>query len=54
MPHFKHSIATTQARLLDKVYNFCRFSDRNKCIFIAREFGAKKIELDFFVLKIQM
>ncbi len=45
---FKRFIATTQARPFDKVYNFGGFSDGDRCFFVAREFGAKKIKLAGF------
>jgi 2-amino-4-hydroxy-6-hydroxymethyldihydropteridine diphosphokinase len=45
---FKLFIATTQARPFDKVYNFGGFSDGDRCVFVAREFGAKKIRLAGF------
>ncbi|WP_292379336.1 6-hydroxymethylpterin diphosphokinase MptE-like protein [Methanosarcina sp. UBA289] len=45
VPRFKRFIATTQARPFDKVYNFGGFSDGDRCFFVAREFGAKKIRL---------
>ena len=48
VPRFKRFIATTQARPFDKVYNFGGFSDGDRCVFVAREFGAKKIRLAAF------
>ncbi|MHC1754095.1 MAG: 6-hydroxymethylpterin diphosphokinase MptE-like protein [Methanosarcina sp.] len=45
---FKHFIATTQARPFDNVYNFGGFSDGDRCIFVAKEFGAKSIKLAGF------
>ena len=45
---FKRFIATTQARPFDKVYNFGGFSDGDRCVFVAREFGAEKIRLAGF------
>jgi len=33
------------------VYNFSRFSDRSRCIFIAMEFGAEKNQAGMFCLK---
>jgi uncharacterized Rossmann fold enzyme len=45
---FKRFIATTQARPFDKVYNFGGFSDGDRCVFVAREFGAEKIKLAGF------
>jgi uncharacterized Rossmann fold enzyme len=43
-----------QERSPDKVYNFGRFSNGSRCIFIAREFGANNIRLVFFVLNVPM
>ena len=48
VPRFKRFIATTQARPFDKVYNFGGFSDGDRCFFVARKFGAKKIRLAGF------
>jgi 2-amino-4-hydroxy-6-hydroxymethyldihydropteridine diphosphokinase len=48
VPSFKRFIATTQAKPFDNVYNFGGFSDGDRCFFIAREFGAKKIKLAGF------
>jgi len=48
VPRFKRFIATTQARPFDKVYNFGGFSDGDRCVFVAREFGAKNIRLAGF------
>ena len=48
VPRFQRFIATTQARPLDKVYNFGGFSDGDRCVFVAREFGANKIRLAGF------
>lgn len=48
VPRFKRFIATTQARPFDEVYNFGGFSDGDRCFFVARGFGAKKIRLAGF------
>ncbi|KKH96292.1 hypothetical protein EO95_16130 [Methanosarcina sp. 1.H.T.1A.1] len=48
VPRFRRFIATTQARPLDNVYNFGGFSDGDRCVFVAREFGAKSIRLAGF------
>ncbi|WP_292388493.1 6-hydroxymethylpterin diphosphokinase MptE-like protein [Methanosarcina sp. UBA5] len=48
VPRFRRFIATTQARPFDKVYNFGGFSDGDRCFFVAREFGAKKVRLAGF------
>ena len=38
-------ICTTQSRPLHNVYNFGGFTDGDRCVFLAKEFGAKGIEL---------
>jgi len=48
IPRFKRFIATTQAQPFDKVYNFGGFSDGDRCAFVAREFGAKRVRLAGF------
>ncbi|MDY9925783.1 6-hydroxymethylpterin diphosphokinase MptE-like protein [Methanosarcina sp.] len=48
VPGFKRFIATTQARPFDKVYNFGGFSDGDRCVFVARDFGAKSVMLAGF------
>ncbi len=48
VPRFKRFIATTQARPFDKVFNFGGFSDGDRCVFVAREFGDNKIKLAGF------
>ena len=48
VPLFRRFIATTQARPFDKVYNFGGFSDGDRCVFVARDFGAKSIRLAGF------
>lgn len=45
VPRFKRFIATTQAGPLDGVYNFGGFSDGDRCVFVAKEFGAGSIRL---------
>ena len=45
VPKFKKIIATTQVMPLDNVYNFGGFTDGDRCVFLADEFGAKKIVL---------
>ena len=45
---FKRFIATTQAKPFDRIYNFGGFSDGDRCIFVARNFGAKSIRLAGF------
>ena len=48
VPHFKRFIATTQAKPFDKIFNFGGFSDGDRCVFVAKEFGASKIKLAGF------
>ena len=48
VPRFNRFIATTQARPFDKIYNFGGFSDGDRCVFVAKEFGAKNIRLAGF------
>jgi uncharacterized Rossmann fold enzyme len=48
VPRFKRFIATTQAKPFDKVYNFGGFSDGDRCVFVAEEFGARNIKLAGF------
>ncbi len=48
VPRFRRFIATTQAQPIDNVYNFGGFSDGDRCVFVAREFGAKSIRLAGF------
>lgn len=48
VPRFRRFIATTQARPFDKVYNFGGFSDGDRCVFVANEFGASNIKLAGF------
>jgi hypothetical protein len=38
-------ICTTQSRPLPTVHNFGGFTDGDRCVFLAREFGAQSIEL---------
>jgi uncharacterized Rossmann fold enzyme len=48
VPRLKRFIATTQAKPFNRVYNFGGFSDGDRCVFVAREFGASKIKLAGF------
>ncbi|MHC1635072.1 MAG: 6-hydroxymethylpterin diphosphokinase MptE-like protein [Candidatus Methanospirareceae archaeon] len=41
----KRVICTTQSKPLHNVYNFGGFTDGDRCVFLAREFGAKEIKL---------
>ena len=50
VPQLKHVVGTTQARPLENVYNFGGFSDGDRCVFLAREFGAKSIKIIGFDL----
>jgi len=50
VPKFKHVVGTTQARPLSNVYNFGGFSDGDRCVFLAKEFGAKSIKIIGFDL----
>lgn len=45
---FKHFIAITQAKPFDKVYNFGGFSDGDRYVFIAKEFGTMSVRLAIF------
>ena len=45
VPKFKKLVATTQVAPLENVYNFGGFTDGDRCVFLAEEFGAKKIVL---------
>jgi 2-amino-4-hydroxy-6-hydroxymethyldihydropteridine diphosphokinase len=48
VPLFKRFIATTQASPFNKIYNFGGFSDGDRCVFVAKEFGAREIRLAGF------
>ena len=50
VPKLKHVVGTTQARPLENVYNFGGFSDGDRCVFLAKEFGAKTIKIIGFDL----
>jgi uncharacterized Rossmann fold enzyme len=50
VPKLKHVVGTTQARPLKNVYNFGGFSDGDRCVFLAKEFGAKTIKIIGFDL----
>jgi uncharacterized Rossmann fold enzyme len=43
VPKFKKVLGTTQVMPVDQVYNFGGFTDGDRCVFLAEEFGAKKI-----------
>jgi uncharacterized Rossmann fold enzyme len=50
VPKLRHVVGTTQARPLKNVYNFGGFSDGDRCVFLAKEFGAKSIKIIGFDL----
>jgi 2-amino-4-hydroxy-6-hydroxymethyldihydropteridine diphosphokinase len=50
VPQLEHVIGTTQARPFGRVYNFGGFSDGDRCVFLAQEFGARSIRLAGFDL----
>ncbi|MEW5839633.1 6-hydroxymethylpterin diphosphokinase MptE-like protein [Nitrososphaera sp.] len=45
VPKFKKLVGTTQVMPVQNVYNFGGFTDGDRCVFLAEEFGAKKIVL---------
>jgi len=51
VPRFRKFLATTQAEPFDLVYNFGGFSDGDRCVFVAKEFGAASIKLAGFDFK---
>ena len=42
VPRFKRFFATTHARPFDKVFNFGGFSNRDRCVFVARILELRK------------
>jgi 2-amino-4-hydroxy-6-hydroxymethyldihydropteridine diphosphokinase len=50
VPKLKHVVGTTQAKPLKNVYDFGGFSDGDRCVFLAKEFGAKSIKIIGFDL----
>lgn len=50
VPQLKNVVGTTQTRPLGNVYNFGGFSDGDRCVFLAKEFGAKSIKIIGFDL----
>jgi hypothetical protein len=50
VPKLKHVVGTTQARPLKNVYNFGGFSDGDRCVFLAKDLGAKAIKIIGFDL----
>jgi uncharacterized Rossmann fold enzyme len=51
VPRLKRVIGTTQSKPLDNVYNFGGFTDGDRCVFLAQEFGARSITLIGFDFK---
>lgn len=47
-PRIKRFIATTRTKPFGRVYNFGGFSDGNRCVFVAKEFGARSVQLAGF------
>ncbi len=45
VPQMSRVIGTTQSGPFDDIYNFGGFTDGDRCVFLARCFGASKIEL---------
>jgi 2-amino-4-hydroxy-6-hydroxymethyldihydropteridine diphosphokinase len=45
VPKFKKLVGTTQVMPVENIYNFGGFTDGDRCVFLAEEFGAKKIVL---------
>ncbi|HEX7627608.1 MAG TPA: 6-hydroxymethylpterin diphosphokinase MptE-like protein [Candidatus Methanoperedens sp.] len=51
LPRLKRVIGTTQSKPLDNVYNFGGFTDGDRCVFLAKEMGAKSITIIGFDFK---
>ncbi|MHC1566894.1 MAG: 6-hydroxymethylpterin diphosphokinase MptE-like protein [Candidatus Syntropharchaeia archaeon] len=45
VPQLRRVIGTTQAEPFDDIHNFGGFTDGDRCVFLAREFGAREINL---------
>ena len=45
VPKFRRLIGSTQVMPVENVYNFGGFTDGDRCVFLAEEFGAKEIIL---------
>lgn len=45
IPKFRKIVGTTQVMPVEHVYNFGGFTDGDRCVFLAEEFGAKDIVL---------
>jgi hypothetical protein len=50
VPRLKSVVGTTQSRPFGRVYNFGGFSDGDRCVFLAKEFGARSIRIIGFDL----
>jgi uncharacterized Rossmann fold enzyme len=48
VPRFRRFIATTQSGPFDKIYNFGGFSDGDRCVFVALNFGSESVRLAGF------
>ncbi len=51
VPRLKRVIGTTQSKPLNNVYNFGGLTDGDRCVFLAKEMGAKSITLIGFDFK---
>ena len=45
VPWLRRVLGTTQAEPIEGIYNFGGFSDGDRCVFLARRFGAAKIKI---------
>lgn len=45
VPRLRRVLGTTQAEPVEGIYNFGGFSDGDRCVFLARNFGAKNIRI---------
>lgn len=45
VPKFRKLVATTQVMPVENVHNFGGFTDGDRCVFLAEEFGARKVIL---------
>ncbi|MBV9175880.1 MAG: DUF115 domain-containing protein [Nitrososphaeraceae archaeon] len=45
VPKFRHLVGSTQVMPVQNVYNFGGFTDGDRCVFLAEEFGAREIIL---------
>ena len=51
LPRLKRVIGTTQSKPFNNVYNFGGFTDGDRCVFIAKEMGARSITIIGFDFK---